>query len=81
MLEQFAPGRNQPIFNELVAVLCRQPEFQIGGLLNLGAGVVFIGIGEPGQLDEDSIASGRLDDRLGHAKLIDPFAEDLGCLR
>ncbi len=82
VLEQFIAIRNRlAVLDDFVAVVIDHAEFQKRRLLNLRFGTVFVGLRKTGQLDENTIATGRLNHRLGHAETVNALAQHFDGLR
>src|SRR5437879_4150430 len=59
--------------HKLIALRMDHPELQEGRLLDAVLSLFLVRLGKPGQLDQNAVAARRLNDRLGHAKLIHPL--------
>jgi len=81
-LEQLVTRRNRfAVADDFVAVVIDHAKFEIGLLLNLFLRIFLVRLREAGQLDQDPVAAGGLNDRFGHAETVDAFAQDIHGLR
>ena len=76
-LEDFIAGLDDALFDVLIAGRTNQAEFQESRSLNGGLGALLVGGRQTGQLDQNTVIPLRLDERLGHAKLINALAQHL----
>ena len=82
VFQQHITIRNRfAVLDNIVAVILHHAEFKKRRFLNLRFGAVLIGLRETGQLDENAIATGRLNHRFGHAETVNALTQDFDGLR
>ena len=76
MGQNFVPRSRSPLFQQVSTVLVNEAKFQKGNFLDRFLGAFLDCFRKSRQLNQDTVVSLRLNDRLGHAEFVHALAQD-----